>query len=337
MSTFSIFQESDFKQVYTYEEILLDLDTEPALEQMKKLAATYDLHQLTVDDCVHQNQRSKFESYKNYLFIVWHYFYEGAESPIELHFVIGRNFLLIVSTGVPPKYATWKQLFFSKAEVMPEFVKAILQIFDVCVDHAENYLDTLATSALRLETEILGFRVQPADILEIKRRTLQFDRSSSTALSIVSHVMEHLQIGIEEKFHFRNINDHLTRIQDTVSQLRFQLVSLLDVYWGATSARTNQHMKRLTTMATLFVPFSLWSGFFGMNFEYMPFKETWFFYFAMSLMLLNFFGVVLFMIASGMLHLRKINLPKPGWQPHRRHGLRRHGRGSHLPAPKATP
>lgn len=305
MSAFNIFQEADFTEPWDFEEIHVSPSEDVAHSELKILAQKYNLHTLTVEDCVHRNQRSKFEAYPNYLFVVWHYFNEKSETPLELHFVFGRKHILLIHNGASPKGCPWRETFFGAEGELPAYTQSIRRIFDVIVDDASGYLDVLTDRVSGLEDSILSLSAKPGDILSFKRRALELDRCLSTGLPIMTHLIEHLHISLDEKFQFRNINDHLTRMQENVGHLRFQLVSLLDVYWGATGERTNQHIKRLTTIATLFIPVSLWGSIFGMNFEFMPFKEVWFFWAGMGVMFLNFLLVLLYLFWSGLLHFKR--------------------------------
>jgi magnesium transporter len=73
----------------------------------------------------------------------------------------------------------------------------------------------------------------------------------------------------EDERYFRDIYDHLIRISDLIDTYRDLLTSSMDVYLSTVSNRLNSVMKQLTIMATIFLPLSFITGFFGQNFGWM--------------------------------------------------------------------
>ena len=69
--------------------------------------------------------------------------------------------------------------------------------------------------------------------------------------------------------YFRDVYDHMVRQYETVDSLRDLLTSAMDVYLSTVSNRLNDVMRRLTVIATLFMPLSFITGFFGMNFAWL--------------------------------------------------------------------
>ena len=68
----------------------------------------------------------------------------------------------------------------------------------------------------------------------------------------------------------RDLYEHLIQIIDTVEIYRDSVSGLLDLYLSSVSQRTNEIMKVLTVMATIFIPLTFLVGVYGMNFDYMP-------------------------------------------------------------------
>jgi magnesium transporter len=69
--------------------------------------------------------------------------------------------------------------------------------------------------------------------------------------------------------YYRDVYDHIVRQYETVDSLRDLLASAMDVYLSTVSNRLNQTMKTLTAIASLFLPLSFLTGFYGMNFAYL--------------------------------------------------------------------
>jgi magnesium transporter len=69
--------------------------------------------------------------------------------------------------------------------------------------------------------------------------------------------------------YFRDVYDHLIRISDLIDSYRDLLTGAMDVYLSTVSNRLNQVMKQLTVVATIFLPLTFVTGFFGQNFAWM--------------------------------------------------------------------
>ena len=74
----------------------------------------------------------------------------------------------------------------------------------------------------------------------------------------------------QSRIYFRDIYDHLVRIQDLGESIRDIVSGSLDIYLSSTSLRLNEVMKALTIVSTIFLPMSFVAGVYGMNFLHMP-------------------------------------------------------------------
>jgi magnesium transporter len=81
---------------------------------------------------------------------------------------------------------------------------------------------------------------------------------------------EYSQIDVQSRYYFRDIYDHLVRIQDLTDTIRDIVSGALDIYLNSTSLRLNEIMKALTIVSTVFLPLSFVAGVFGMNFSKIP-------------------------------------------------------------------
>jgi magnesium transporter len=81
-------------------------------------------------------------------------------------------------------------------------------------------------------------------------------------------------ISQKHRIYFRDIYDHLVRIQDLMESVRDVVSGALDIYLSVTSNRLNEVMKALTIVSTIFLPLSFIAGVYGMNFHYFP-EITW--------------------------------------------------------------
>jgi magnesium transporter len=73
----------------------------------------------------------------------------------------------------------------------------------------------------------------------------------------------------EDERYFRDLYDHLIRISDLVDSYRDLLTGAMDTHLSTVSNRLNVVMKQLAIIATLFLPLSFLTGFFGQNFSWL--------------------------------------------------------------------
>jgi magnesium transporter len=146
-------------------------------------------------------------------------------------------------------------------------------VADAIVDCAFSVLDSIDDDVDALEDRLVTTATQPdlAEITNLKhsvsdlRRTLGAQRDAVQRL-----VTQSLQPGQDDSaLYFRDVYDHLVRQYETVDSLRDLLSGAMDTYLSTVSNRLNGTMKTLTVMASLFLPLTFLTGFFGMNFAYL--------------------------------------------------------------------
>jgi magnesium transporter len=82
------------------------------------------------------------------------------------------------------------------------------------------------------------------------------------------------RISEKTALYLRDVYDHLVRIYESIDTGRDLLGNALDAYLSMSSNRTNEIMKRLTLLSAVFMPLTFITGFFGQNFEHLPFHSN---------------------------------------------------------------
>ena len=85
----------------------------------------------------------------------------------------------------------------------------------------------------------------------------------------IDQIAELPGLELDERDYFRDVYDHLIRISDLIDSYRDLLSGATDLYLSTVSNRQNDVMKQLTVIATIFLPLSFITGFFGQNFGYL--------------------------------------------------------------------
>ncbi len=260
----------------------IDAEGEPP-EALERLAERFELHPVTVEDFVHRNQRPKLEEFDQYIFLVIHALraIRGDEVETdELHAVLKKNCLLTVHDR--PLEAV-KRVFdrcsadHRTLERGASFLLYLLS--DAVVDGCFPVLDALGDEIDDLEDAVVGgpARQRMHRIFEVKRVVVQLRKIVSPQREVYNSLSrrDYPHIDPRAAVYFRDVHDHLVRAFEVVDSYRDLVSNTLDAYLAATSNRLGQVMKQLTVIATIFMPLSFLTGFFGMNFTGIPFNRAW--------------------------------------------------------------
>ena len=288
----------------------LDLDGVDS-EAHDLLLSVFKIHHLAVDDVQNFGQRPKLEDFENFTYMVVHGASADGTSTNEVHFIFADNFVITVHRGpceaMDSVRARIEHRKASEAE-SPQ-IALIYLVIDQLVDSFFPMLDRLDNQIDDLEDAIL---VRPTDAqlgtLFAMKRSLITVRKVITPqrdmfASITSGVTELPGVSDDGQRYMRDIYDHLIRISDLVDGYRDLLSGVMDTHLSTVSNRLNVVMKQLTIIATVFLPLSFLTGFFGQNFSFLVGHITgrWPFY---------TFGVGLEVVsAAGLLYLFR----KRGW------------------------
>jgi magnesium transporter len=139
-------------------------------------------------------------------------------------------------------------------------------------------------------------------ILSLKKGLQHFKKITTYQREILHRLTrgEFRLIAQEEMAYYRNVYDHLVRVVDMTESYRDVISGLLEVYLSVTSNRLNEVMKILTMLSTIFLPLTLITGIYGMNFKHMPELDTDLgYYFVWGLLVAVAGGMLLFFRKKG--------------------------------------
>ncbi len=254
-------------------------------EVMKEIGTRFGLHPLVLEDIVNTAQRPKFEDYGHYVFVVLKAFAYDASlldcQPEHISLVLGHDFVLSFQERPTGIFAPIRERMRQRHSlprrvgvdgVMHALIDAVVDRYFVMVeqlsDAVEKLEDALITDAPRDAME---------QITHLKHETLELRRSiwpTRETLVGVLRMEEHL-ISKETQPYFRDIYDHCVHVIEQLDGLRELIGDLLDIHLSGASHRLNGELRLLTIVTTLCAPATLITGFFGMNFKYMPWLERY--------------------------------------------------------------
>lgn len=110
-------------------------------------------------------------------------------------------------------------------------------------------------------------------LFAMKRRLVTLRRAIAPERDLFARIaggaVELPDLDEESARYFRDVSDHLYRLAETIDGYRDLTLSAMDVFMSSSSNRTNEVMKQLTIIATIFLPLSYIAGFWGQNFNFM--------------------------------------------------------------------
>ncbi len=279
--------------------------SDPTSEDFLELAAEFNFHPLSIEDCHNAHQRPKVEEYPGYYFIV---LYEaelvGEHDNLELrelNIFLGSNFLVTVHSrpirAVKTASRLWKE-WTDRAEHGAGLLAYLL--IDAIVDDYMPLLDILSERMDGLEDQIfVDFQSEAIqEIFRIKKQLLYLRRSITPLRDVFNTMLRREQpiFARETHVYFQDVFDHIIRVADTIDTLRDMLGTTMDAYLSVAGNRMNMVMKRLTSVATILMSVTLIAGIYGMNFNFMPeLKWKYGYVFALSSIVAVGFGLYLYL------------------------------------------
>lgn len=247
------------------------------------IARHLPMHPLAIEDCLHFPQRPKLDVYPDTTFLIWIVpeLPDGAGIvPRELDVFLGREHLITVHRE---PFAAIEKVAHSAREFLSRGVEWTLHgILDLTVDGMFPLVDALADELEELEDLMLE-DARPEHLERLygaKRALVQLHKVVGPERDGVRGLARlEAFVAPEAYMYFQDIGDHLARVADSVDTYREVASGTMDIYLSSVSNRMNLIMKQLTVIATIFMPLTLISGIYGMNFHYMPELEWRFGYF----------------------------------------------------------
>jgi magnesium transporter len=250
--------------------------------QVELLKGIKDLHPLAIEDALAKNSRPKLEEFPGYIFliIVGVRFHEPTPDPYDLQtfdlcFFLGPNFLVTVHDGPSLSVDDVAKRIEKNTELLARGVDRLTHaIMDGAVDEYFPLLDKIDDFVDSLEQRVVIDFDQGAlpEIFAVKRLVLSLRRHVAPereVFNILTNRPSQL-LSSDSQVYFRDIYDHVLRINDSIETYRDLLSSVLDSYLTQVSNRLGRVTKGLSVIATISIPFVVISGMWGMNVQHIP-------------------------------------------------------------------
>jgi len=229
----------------------------------------------------------------------------------QLSIVLGDNFLLTFQEKPGDFFGEVRNETGMAESVVrkmgPDYLAC--RIIDVIVDNYFGTVEKFGEEIEEKEDELVNNpdRKVLASIQDVKKNMLRLRQYVWPVREILSNLekKESSLIKDETIAYFRDVYDRLFEAMDLIETTREMVSDLIDIYLSSMSNRTNEVMKVLTVVATIFIPLTFIVGLYGMNFKYMPeLDATW-----------GYPAVLIFMLIVAVSMLIYFHRRKVGYSP----------------------
>jgi magnesium transporter len=252
---------------------------EPTEDEFESVRREFGLHELAVEDAIKAHQRPKLERYGDSVLVVLKTArYVDKEEVVEIGEILiflGQGFIVVVRHGQASGLKDVRKDLEGRPEFLSFGPSAVLYgILDRVVDDYLPVVAGLEDDIEEVEQDVFTVdRTNPVErIYYLKREVLEFRRATYPLLTPLNHLATQ-PIGpvcTEVREYFRDVYDHLLRVNEQVESFRDVLTSILEANLTQTSIRQNEDMRRISAWVAIAVVPTMIAGIYGMNFEYMP-------------------------------------------------------------------
>lgn len=317
------YSEDKFKEttVKTIEEILKYKDYNvvwvnmEGLAYLQELKESFKFHEVTITSILRANTRARVSVLKDHIFLLLHQVYElkgGLKKERTAVFLKG-NFVITIQERPGDVFNTIRKNI-RHGEGIFRKKGADYLLFALLNAIVENYipiLENISSQMETLETKVLkgGDREVLRKIHGIRRRILFLRRTIFPLLEIFRRLrVEGKEFFTEEtQRYLEELHEHVMEILDIIENHREMTNGLIDIYYSTLPMKTNDIIRILTVVSTIFIPLTFITGIYGMNFNTrispynMP-ELNWYYGYPATLL-------TMLIIALGMLYYFK----KKGW------------------------
>ena len=251
----------------------------PTPEDGHFLENTFGFHHLAVEDCLSRRLHSpKVDDFGEHLFILVHGVDHAAEDVVqttELAVFLGRNFVVTSHAARLYSVEAVRAMVEDDARPMRRGADFLAHAFiDALIDNILPTIDRMTEVAEEVQEEAIH-KPQPSTldtILRLNRSSLRVHRVIAPQREMLNRLArgEFEVISQQALIFYRDVYDHLVRIEDLNQTVRDESNNALSTYLSSIAIQQNETMKVLSAVASIFLPLALIAGIYGMNFEHMP-------------------------------------------------------------------
>ena len=251
---------------------------DPSNEELMTLQDRFQLHPLAVEDAFKAHQLPKVEVYGDQLFVVARTAHRAHDKIAygETAIFVGRSHIITVRHGSARSHSDLRVHLEASPDLLRLGTDYVLHaIIDFIVDGYQPIVDAIQEEVL--ETEQLAMNVsltmtQTANLFAQRREVIRFQRVMGPMVEVASKLtnLDMPCIDPDAKPYFRDVLDHVRRVESMVAGLRDALTSVFEVSALLEQQRQGAITRQLAAWAAILAVPTAIAGIYGMNFEFMP-------------------------------------------------------------------
>lgn len=252
---------------------------EPDPAKLEEMRQAFDLHPLAVEDARNGHQAPKIEEYGDSLFVVVKMIEVDAQGDLntgELDIFVGRNYVLSVRRNAQRGFRDVRD----RTEREPQLLRhgssyVLYALMDSVVDRYFPILNGLEMELEKIEQRIFesgNARANLQALYGLKQKLVSMKHAVAPLLEAVGKLYGGRvpQVCADLQDYFRDIGDHLQRLNQTIDSVRDMVITAISVNLSMITLEESQTMKQLAAYAALVAVPTLIAGIYGMNFDAMP-------------------------------------------------------------------
>lgn len=254
----------------------INIDGLGDVEALTQLGERFKLHPLALEDVLNTGQRPKIEHTADYVFIVAQMVYQDAEHTIcgeQVSLFFGKNFVITIQEeGIYDVFEPVRVRIRAGRTAIRKFKADYLAyaLLDSIIDHYYPVLEDVGSTIEDLEDDLLErpSREMVVTLHEYKRSLTQMRRFIWPLRDVVNGLL-HDDSGFvttTTRVYLRDCYDHTVQLMDLVESYKELTSGLMDLYHSSVGLRTNEVMRVLTVITSIFIPLTFLAGIYGMNF-----------------------------------------------------------------------
>jgi magnesium transporter len=255
--------------------------------KIRRIGEVFSLHPLAIEDVVNVPQRPKAEEYGDQLLLIVRSVQRRDNATLALEqvsIILGKNYVLTFQerhgTALDP---VLNRVRAGKGPIRRRGSDYLTYVvFDTVVDAYYPVLEAVGDVLEELEEVVVS---NPSSGLlrqlnRTKNQLVNLRRSIWPQREAVNSLIrdDSPLITDEVRMYLRDTYDHCVQATEVVEMYREMVTGQVNTYLSSIANRTNDVMKVLTIMASIFIPLTFMAGIYGMNFENMPELQVWWAY-----------------------------------------------------------
>lgn len=246
---------------------------------LRRMGEIFGLHPLALEDAVNVPQRPKCEAYDAHQFFITRMARQSGNAELDIEQVsifLGSSYVLTLQERHGDLFdPIRRRLRAGRGPIRssgPDYLA--YAIIDAVLDGYYPVVESLGEQLHDVEEDILDSPSRPAlrRVHALRRQLLALRRAVWPQREAVVQLMreDNALVTPTVRQYLRDCHDHAVQIADVIETYREFAGNLMDMYLSGLGQRTNEVMKMLTIMASIFIPITFLAGLYGMNFDYLP-------------------------------------------------------------------